>query len=174
MIVRDANLPADAPAILGIDRGFTTDEVLNVEFEADRVSLKPARLATPLTKLFPLDDLADDERPWDRGFVAMEGARCLGFAAAGLQAWNRRLVVWHFYVDTGVRGRGVGRRLMDAVAQHGRALGAGHLWLESSNINPAGATVYRRLGFELCGLDAWLYAGTPAEGETALFFARAL
>ena len=175
MIVRDADLPADAAAILGIDRSFITDAVLKVEFGAGGgVRLRPARLATPLTKVFPLDDLTHDHRPWDKAVVAMDGARCVGFAAAGYQAWNRRLVVWHFYVDANSRGRGVGRQLMQTLAEHGRAVGAGHLWLESSSVNPAGAAVYRRLGFELCGLDSWLYAATPAEGETALFFARAL
>jgi ribosomal protein S18 acetylase RimI-like enzyme len=174
MILRDARLPADVEAILAIDRGFTTDAVLSVAFEAHAVRLSPVRLVAPITKVFPLDDLTDDRRPWDKAVVAMEGERAAGFAAAGFEDWNRRLVVWHFYVDARARGRGLGRGLMEALAEHGRALGATHLWLESSSVNPAGAAVYRRLGFDLCGLDAWLYSGTPAEGETALFFARAL
>jgi len=174
MIVRDAVLPADAAIIAAIDRGFTTDHVLEVRCEADAIQLEPRALAAPLTKVFPLDDLADARRPWDKAVVAVEGERCAGFAAAGFEPWNRRLTIWHFYVDAGRRGLGVGRRLMEALAEHGRALGASHMWLESSSVNPAGAAVYRRLGFALCGLDAWLYAGTPAEGETALFFARRL
>jgi predicted GNAT family acetyltransferase len=34
-------------------------------------------------------------------------------------AWNRRLVIEHFYVEAKFRGRGIGRRLMHEALEHG-------------------------------------------------------
>ena len=39
---------------------------------------------------------------------------------------------------------------------------------------PRGIAAYRALGFSLTGADLTLYEGTPAQGETALFFSRRL
>jgi len=52
------------------------------------------------------------------------------------------------------------------------SLAARHIWLETSSLNAPGVAAYRALGFSLSGVDLTLYDGTPAEGETALFFSR--
>jgi ribosomal protein S18 acetylase RimI-like enzyme len=170
--IRDARLPDDAAAIEAIDTSFATDVVFDVEADGDGFALRERRLSAPLAKRFPLDDVRSDERPWSHGFVAEDGGVCMGFAAAGFEAWNRRLVLWHLYVHPTGRGRGVGRRLVERVADLGRELGARHIWLETSNLNAPGVAAYRALGFSLTGIDATLYDGTPAEGEIALFFSR--
>ena len=115
---------------------------------------------------------AADERPWSHGFVAEDGGVCVGFAAAVFEPWNKRLVLWHLYVQPSARGRGTARRLVERVADLGHDLGARHIWLETSNLNVPGVAAYRALGFSLTGIDATLYDSTPAEGEIALFFSR--
>jgi len=170
--IREARFPHDAMAIRGIDTSFSTDVVYDVETADHSISLKPRRLASPLRKRFPLDDLDDPERPWSHAFVADAEGTCLGFAAAGFGRWNRRLTLWHLYVDPPARGQGVGRALTERVLGLGRDLGARHLWLETSNLNAPGVAVYEALGFQLTGIDLTLYVGTPAEGEIALFFSR--
>jgi ribosomal protein S18 acetylase RimI-like enzyme len=172
--IRHARLPDDAAAIEAIDTSFSTDIVFDVEADGGGFALRERRLAAPLTKRFPLDDVRSDERPWSHGFVAEDGGVCVGFAAAGFGAWNRRLVLWHLYVRADARGRGVGRRLVERVADLGRELGARHIWLETSNLNAPGVAAYRALGFTLTGVDTTLYDATPAEGEIALFFSRPL
>jgi ribosomal protein S18 acetylase RimI-like enzyme len=172
--VREARLPDDAASIEAIDSSFTTDLVLEVEATGEGFALRERRLAAPITKRFPLDDVRRDDRPWSHGFVAEDDGACVGFAAAGLEPWNRRLVLWHLYVQPRTRGRGVGRRLVEHVIDLGRELGGRHLWLETSNLNAPGVAAYRALGFSLTGLDTTLYDGTPAEGEIALFFSRPL
>jgi ribosomal protein S18 acetylase RimI-like enzyme len=170
--IRQARLPDDAAAIEAIDTSFATDVVFDVEASGDGFALRERRLAAPAIKRFPLDDLRSDERPWSHGFVAEEAGACLGFAAAGFEPWNRRLVLWHLYVQPSARGRGIGRQLAARVAALGRELGARHIWLETSNLNAPGVAAYRALGFCLTGIDTTLYDATPAEGEVALFFSK--
>ncbi len=166
--LRGARLPEDAAAIARIDRSFRTDIILapiptsrGVEFTS---------VDERLTKTFPLDDLNAVDRPWDKAWVAVKNGAVRAFAAVGYQPWNSRLVLWHLYVDTAQRSQGLGRRLIEAAVDHGRQIGAAHLWLETSNQNVPGMEAYRAMGFELTGFDLTLYDGTPAEGEFALFF----
>ena len=172
--IREARLPDDADAIEAIDTSFTTYVTYDVEASGEGFVLRERSLASPLTKRFPLDDVRADDRPWSHGVLAEDGAECLGFAACGFEAWNRRLTLWHLYVQGAARGRGIARRLVEAVVDVGRDLGARHLWLETSSLNVPGVAAYRALGFTLTGIDATLYDGTPAEGEVALFFSKPL
>lgn len=170
--IRAARLPDDAAAIERVDTSFTTDAVFEVETTGEGFALRERRLAAPTAKRFPLDDVRSEARPWSHGFVADDGGDCVGFAAAGLETWNRRLVLWHLYVQPSARGQGVGRQLVERVIELGGELGARHVWLETSNLNAPGVAAYRALGFSLTGIDVSLYDGTPAEGEIALFFSR--
>jgi ribosomal protein S18 acetylase RimI-like enzyme len=170
MEVRLAVLPDDAAGIAAIDTSVQTTNVLAASVGLHGVVLR----ATPqtVTKRFAIDDLRAPDRPWTTGWVVVDNAQIIGFAAVGFQAWNRRLVLWHFYVDAGRRGQGLGRRLMAAVLEEARVAGARHVWLETSNQNLPGVAAYQALGFTLSGLDLTLYDGTPSEGEFALFFSR--
>ena len=170
--IRDARFPQDTTTIRALDTGFSTDVVYDLETVGHSLSLKARRLALPLRKQFPLDDLDDPARPWTDALVAEADGRCVGFAAVGFQPWNRRLTLWHLYVDAAARGQGVGRALVERVLNLGRDLGARHLWLETSNLNAPGVAAYAALGSRLTGIDRTLYDGTPAAGETALFFSK--
>jgi GNAT superfamily N-acetyltransferase len=170
--LRAASLPHDAAAIEAIDTGFTTNVIYDVVASGDGFDMRERRLGDPLTKRFPLDDVRSGDRPWSHAFVAEVDGRCVGFAAAGFEPWNLRLVLWHLYVDPPARGRGVGRRLVERAGDLARDLVARHIWLETSNLNHPGVAAYRALGFTLTGVDTTLYDGTPAEGEVALFFSR--
>ena len=171
-LIRPAVLPADAAGIAAIDTSVQTTNVLAASAGSQGIVLR----ATPrtVTKRFSLDDLEDAERPWTNSWVAVDDAQIVGFAASGFQAWNRRLVLWHFYVDAARRGQGLGRGLMDVVLDEARAREARHVWLETSNHNPPGVLAYQALGFTLSGLDLTLYDGTPSEGEFALFLSRSV
>lgn len=170
MEIRLAVLPDDAAGIAALDTSVQTTNVLAASTGPQGVVLRA--IPQTVTKHFAIDDLSAPDRPWTTGWVAVDGAQIVGFAAVGFQAWNRRLVLWHFYVDAGRRGQGLGRRLMTAVLEEARGVGARHVWLETSNQNPPGVAAYQALGFTLSGLDLTLYDGTPSEGEFALFFSR--
>jgi ribosomal protein S18 acetylase RimI-like enzyme len=170
--VRSAVLPQDAVGIAALDTSFTTTQVYDIAVLDEVIRLTPRGLETPLTKRFPLDDLGDPERPYDRAWVAVDDGAIVGFAATSYASWNRRLILWHLYVDPRLRRRGIARALLRAVDAHAIARGARNVWLETSSLNLPGVAAYRSLGFALSGVDLTLYDGTSAEGEVALFFSR--
>ena len=174
ILVRQARLPQDAAAICAIDTSFTSDIVYDVEATGRSISLQGRCVQPPLTKRFPMDDVDDPGRPWSHGLIAEQSGACVGFAAVGFEDWNRRATLWHLYVQPTARRLGVARLLTDHAMTLARELGARHLWLETSNLNAPGVAAYEALGFMLTGADLTLYDGTPAEGETALFFTRPL
>jgi hypothetical protein len=103
--LRDAELPADAAAIMALDTGFSTDLVYTVDRSETGLLLRETMLAQPLTKRFPLDDLNDLDRSWTFAQIAVTDGRVCGFVAAGYQEWNRRLTLWHLYVHQTHRRR---------------------------------------------------------------------
>ncbi|NEW73712.1 GNAT family N-acetyltransferase [Streptomyces rhizosphaericus] len=167
-----AAAPEDAEAIEALDGSFTTGTVFQVTVTEDGFALREVPVDPPLTKVFPEDepdgDDADDAD--SRTFVAHGAAGGLaGFVAVSYSAWNRRLTIDDIEIAPQHRGRGVGRALMGLAVEFARERGAGHIWLEVTNINAPAIHAYRRMGFAFCGLDTALYEGTPSEGEQALY-----
>jgi len=77
-------------------------------------------------------------------------------AWGSLNSFNPRRAYDHvadfsLYVDRAWRGRGVGRRLLDALVARACALGYHKLVLSAFPWNEAGMTVYRRAGFREVG-----------------------
>ena len=173
--VRPARLPGDRAAILALDRSFTTDRIYQVIRTAQSFTIAEAIAQPPVHKDFPLEADLGAGRVWEQGLVAERAGTVVGFAALAHQRWNRRTELWHLYVAPQVRRQGVGRALVEAVIAAAEDAGTRCVWLETSNLACPAIQFYRRLGFELCGLDASLYdpAGLAA-GETALYFARPL
>ncbi|MFF3763772.1 GNAT family N-acetyltransferase [Streptomyces sp. NPDC001922] len=175
--------PEDAAAIEALDGSFTTGTVFEVTATGNGFTLREVPVDPPLTKAFPEDESPEDENPGaeDPGGDEGEGAdrrtfvavgpdgTLVGFAAVSHSAWNRRLTVEDIEVAPGHRGRGIGRTLMGHAVDFARERGAGHLWLEVTNVNAPAIHAYRRMGFALCGLDTTLYDGTESAGEQALY-----
>lgn len=130
-----------------------------------------SRVQTPTEKRFPLQL---DAGSWHTDWVAEENGLIRGFLAVGYNPWNRRLIIWHFYVDRVHRQRGIGRLLLQNIFAEASSLGATTAWLETMNVNYPRVMAYKKLGFDLCGFDLTLYRETPNEGEFGLFLARSL
>ncbi|MGW1864776.1 GNAT family N-acetyltransferase [Streptomyces mauvecolor] len=167
--------PEDAKAIRALDGSFTTSTVFEVSVSQHGFALREIPVDPPLTKAFPDDepdddDDDDDEDSGSRTFVAVgTDGRLAGFVAVSYSPWNRRLIVEDIEVAPRHRGRGVGRALMGRAVEFARECGAGHVWLEVTNVNAPAIHAYRRIGFAFCGLDTTLYADTASDGEQALY-----
>lgn len=168
--------PEDEKAVAAIDGSFTTDTIFEVTFTKDGFTMRPVQLDTPIHKVFPDDepeDETDEEGPDDeRTIVAVDRDEVCGFIVTEYSPWNRRLTIADIEVAPTHRGRGVGRTLMDHALEHAGECGAGHVWLEVTNVNAPAIRAYQRMGFAFCGLDTSLYEGTESAGETALYMRR--
>jgi ribosomal protein S18 acetylase RimI-like enzyme len=174
--VRTADVRRDSDLIRRIDTSFTSPTVLAVRRDPRGFQLVETVVEPPAVKEFPLDldDVAETANEWEQSWLALAGGKPVGVVATQADRWNRRVIVWHLYVNASHRRQGIARRLLEAALLAAREGGALTAWLETSNVNVPGIRAYERLGFELCGLDTSLYRGTPAEGEVALFLSRAL
>lgn len=77
-------------------------------------------------------------------------------------------------VDKSVRGKGIGRLLMDHVLQHLYAERAASLFLEVDETNGPALALYRRLRFDEVGRRPAYYAGTDGQRTSALILKRDL
>ncbi|MEU7279037.1 GNAT family N-acetyltransferase [Streptomyces sp. NPDC045431] len=168
--------PEDGAALADLDGSFTTDAVFEVTVTEGGFGIRRTPLAEPLHKVFPDEDEDDGEDGGDpeltRTVVACDGDELCGFVETSFDPWNARLTIRDIEVAPAWRGRGVGRTLMDHAVDFARECGAGHLWLEVTNINAPAIHAYLKMGFTFCGLDTTLYDGTQSAGEQALFMAR--
>jgi ribosomal protein S18 acetylase RimI-like enzyme len=106
---------------------------------------------------------------------AFVGGQLIGIGLAERRAWNATLWVWEFHVHRDWRRQGVGRQLMEALAQLARDAGLRCIGLETQNTNVPGIDAYRRLGFEIDGIDLSFYTNTDTlDGEVAIFMKRRL
>ncbi len=106
--------------------------------------------------------------------VAEREGVIVGASALGYEAWNRRAVISHLYVDRAERGARIGTSLLGALRARARELDARCLWVETQNVNVPAIAFYRRNGFDLTGLDTSLYDPEALRDETAVFLASPL
>jgi ribosomal protein S18 acetylase RimI-like enzyme len=168
-VIREFDPLVDARLLSELDTSFSSDFVYVAEAGAESLQLRLLPSQSQIQKRFPIDLR---EPVWDRGYVAIEGSQIRGFIATRYEAWNRRLVIAHFYVDREHRRRGIGRKLIEHAIEMGRISGAVVAWVETSNHNHPGILAYQSLGFSLCGFDLTLYQGTASETEFAIYLAR--
>lgn len=161
--------------LLRLDTTFTTDMVYEVECQSNSFKLVLRVLETPLIKKYELD-LDSDEKEWDRILLAKSGNDLCGYLAYSYNNWNKRLCIWHFYVAPEHRKKGVGTILVDHLKRTGQIIGAKNVWVETNNLNYPAIQMYQKMGFNLCGIDTSLYAGTEGEcsEEVAVFLSSPL
>jgi ribosomal protein S18 acetylase RimI-like enzyme len=171
--IRRARLPEDEPGIARIDTSFTTKFKYEIVTEARSIRLKKMRVLSQV-KRFTVYDLGREWRQWDEAHVAVDAGRIVGFVASSYQFWNRRVVLWHLYVDPPYRRRGIGEELLAKVFQRAERKKALAVFLETSNLNVPGIAWYEKRGFVLGGVDTTLYSGTEAASEMAIYLVKRL
>ncbi|MEZ4650626.1 MAG: N-acetyltransferase [Candidatus Eisenbacteria bacterium] len=184
--VRSIALPEDREAVLRLDTSMVTSERFRIDMDGARLSdgrlgvlVAPEPLPAPLQKTFPLGGELGDEHFWQERFVAEFGngdgpvGPVAGFLALRHERWNRRMVIWHLYVDREARGLGVGGALLDAAERSARSAKCWCLWLEVTNVNVPAIRFYESQGFAFVGFDRSLYDPEGEAGtETALYMTR--
>lgn len=96
--------------------------------------------------------LKDGEKSGYWLLVAEEGGQPLAFAIFGnIPGTENRFDLYWIATSPKAQGRGIARRLMDAVRTKARALGATHLFIQTSTVEGYGAArkLYEASGFPL-------------------------
>ena len=174
IVVRPAETQADLAGIDAVDVSYSTDRIYRVRRSRMAFWLEEERFELPVEKA----DLRPALTLSDGLFVACRGEVIVGYGELRPEAWNGRARIDNIFVSRPCRGRGIGRRLIDALAQQARHQPAARcLWLETQNVNYPAVQFYLKMGFRLCGLDETLYQPDDPQllpGEMALYFARDL
>ncbi|MDP9101578.1 MAG: GNAT family N-acetyltransferase [Actinomycetota bacterium] len=88
-------------------------------------------------------------RPNHHVCLAVEGARPVGFVT-GVDVTHpdkgTEMFLYELAVDEGCRGQGVGRALVQALADRARTLGCYGMWVLTDNNNEAALATYRSAG----------------------------
>jgi ribosomal protein S18 acetylase RimI-like enzyme len=141
------------------------------------ISMHLRQLGTPYNKHWSPDSETDTRyrRVIDQGLSlgVYDDERLVGIAIAEKQAWNRTLWVWEFHIAADYRGRGLGRQLMDSLAEVGKKTGCRVMVCETQNTNVPAIRFYRKVGFEVGAIDLSYYTNKDmTDFEVAVFMKR--
>lgn len=136
MLVRPATVD-DAPAIVAL---------LNPILALGLSSLRGPLSAEDVVAL--LEGLPEDAVY----LAAVEGDQIVGVQDLYPSGWEEAEI--STFVRIGHQGRGVGKRLFEAIQPHAEASGAKILWATFRPHNAGALTFYSRLGFEITGIEA--------------------
>jgi len=155
----------DADAFLAVISGFTaTEAYVPQKIETDtftRLELTLRPLAEPRKKRYvPTDEeLTHYASVINLGYSvgAFKDETLVGIAIAEPHNWNRTLWVHEFHVKDGLRGEGIGRQMMQRVVANARQGELRAVVCETQSSNVPAIRFYRRVGFELDGIDMSYY-----------------
>jgi ribosomal protein S18 acetylase RimI-like enzyme len=164
--------------------GYETDEIYRVtRSETDVLTtfeLRLTKVRQPFVKRYDPPDSATFQRyaaivQAGDSFAAYDDSQCVALAIGEVQSWNASLTIWELHVAPRHQGQGIGRRLMETVADHARGQGARMLVCETQSTNVPAIRFYRALGFVLDGIDLSLYTNQDfPDGEIAIYMKRYL
>jgi ribosomal protein S18 acetylase RimI-like enzyme len=166
-----------------IVQGYITRERYRVERDSSeaglRIQLTLEALPKPFQKEFSsnTEELTRYRDHLGEGFSfgAYRDQHLVGLVLAQPHWWNKSLWVWEFHVDPAYQHQGIGRQLMEAVAGKAEQAGLRVLVCETQNTNVNAIRAYRRLGFEVEGIDLSYYTNHDIpDGEVAIFMKRQL
>jgi ribosomal protein S18 acetylase RimI-like enzyme len=144
-----------------------------------QISLKLETLDEPYLKTWDQDVQMEThyQQILDQGLSlgAIDHGELIGLAICEKRDWNRTLWVWEFHIHPGRQGEGIGRQLMQVVFATAKRAGCRVVVCETQNTNAPAISFYRRLGFEVGGIDLSYYTNQDVEkGEVAIFMKRTI
>lgn len=132
-----------------------------------REELLPSEEVTEM--VFPDENYSFDEMR-DSIFVgAYENGKCIGLAIL-TPVFNPCLFLYDLKVDKAMRGKGVGRMLIEASLNIAKEKNYTGLYTTGQDNNLNACLFYLACGFEIGGLDTAVYDGTKQAGKYDIYF----
>lgn len=164
-----------------IEMGYESREKYQVSKTetADRTSfnLVLTTLESPYIKRWEVND--EDRKYYTRvieeghSFSALDGSEMVAVALAETRRWNGTLWIWEFHVTPSHQRRGIGRQMMDILAEKANAAGLRTMLVETQSTNMPAIRFYRAAGFFIEGIDLSYYSNHDIpDGEVAIFMKR--
>ncbi|NIF04389.1 GNAT family N-acetyltransferase [Chryseobacterium sp. Tr-659] len=152
--------------------GYTTDTryvVSSIEFGSSfEFTLK--QKALPYTKTWETTSEEFEELnniiEKNSSFGAFINGELAGWIICEQRTWNNSFYIENILIDEKHRRQGIGIMLIKNAIKEARKLGCRVIELETQNTNYPAIQFYRRIGFNITGLNTRLYENSD---ETALF-----
>jgi ribosomal protein S18 acetylase RimI-like enzyme len=168
--------------ILYEDYGYVTDHVYDM---AAKSSAEGFAFDFTLVKLDnpKIKKWVEDEATFARyteilkdwlSFSAVIDDEVAGVIFAEKRSWNNSVYIEKLHVADRLRHSGIGKKLVEVVADAARSRGFRMICLETQNTNAGAIQFYLKCGFEITGLDTKLYHEKDCEGEVAVYMAKML
>jgi ribosomal protein S18 acetylase RimI-like enzyme len=163
--------------------GYTSEEKYLVQKTEDgrgvQITLELAPLERPFVKRFgqdrELEGHYDEVLAQGLSLGAYDGSRLVGLAIAEERQWNKTLWLWELHVVADYQGQGIGIKLVHGLVKLAQQRGCRVIACETQNTNVPAIRFYRKLGFEIDGIDLSYYTNSDiTDYEVALFMKKKL
>ena len=140
-----------------------SDKYLSIEPEGEGFSIEWIPVENEIVE-FLEDNMLSEWLDNPVAYGAFEGDALIGFVEGFLEKWNNRYRISNIVVfDAEVRGKGVGRTLLDTIIKEAVDCGARMAVLETQSYNSKAIAFYKKNGFELIGFDRYAYSNNGPE-----------
>ncbi|VFA41850.1 GNAT family N-acetyltransferase [Chryseobacterium indologenes] len=160
------------PSINWGHNGYTTEKIYTVSSIEFSGSFEFVVKEKPLSysKLWETsdEDFKDLNKIIEKGqsFAAYIDDEIIGWIICEQRAWNNSFYIESILVDQKYRRHGAGIMLIKSAIREARRLNSRVIELETQNTNYPAIQFYRRMGFNITGLNTRLYENSD---EIALF-----
>jgi ribosomal protein S18 acetylase RimI-like enzyme len=144
------------------------------------ITLELVPLSQPYIKRWghsDADTLALYQRLPQMGFSfgAYNDQECVGLALGEPRQWNKSLWVYELHVVDDFHRHRIGQQLVETLSVKARATGLRIVVCETQNTNVPAIQFYRKMGFEIEGIDLSYYSNEDySDGEIAIFMKKRL
>jgi streptothricin acetyltransferase len=167
--------------LVPLQTGYSSDERYRVsrsETEArTEIVLELVHLDTPYNKTWKCteEDIEKYHQVISLGnsYAVYHETNLIAVALAESRYWNRTLWIWEFHVSRAYQRQGIGKKLMNIMADEARNLHLRTMLVETQNTNLPAIRFYRAVGFTIEAIDLSYYTNNDIEDfEVAIFMKR--
>lgn len=161
MEIRKLQKLTSNPSLHWGHNGYTTDKIYSVSSIEYGGSFEFTLKEKPLsyTKVWTTDDIEELNTIIEKGnsFGAFANDELIGWIIGEHRTWNNSFYIENILIDEQYRRQGAGILLIKNTVREARRLACRVIELETQNTNYPAIQFYRRMGFNITGLNTRLY-----------------